>query len=63
MQGQFETYEIIKTQHNEPTQIMEKKKKKKHVNEQIKAQNSTKLFEAKMQIFVFKKNTLTLVQE
>ena len=61
MQGQFETYEIIKTQHNEPTQIM--KKKKKHVNEQIKAQNSKKLFEAKIQIFVFKKNILTLVQE
>ena len=62
MQGQFETYEIIKTQHNEPAQIM-KKKKKKHVNEQIKAQNSKKLFEAKMQIFVFKKNILTLVQK
>ena len=61
MQGQFETYEIIKTQHNEPTQIMKKKKKK--VNEQLKAQNSKKLFEAKMQIFVFKKNILTLVQK
>ena len=61
MQGQFETYEIIKTQHNEPTQITKKKKKK--VNEQLKAQNSKKLFEAKMQIFVFKKNILTLVQK
>ena len=61
MQGQFETYEIIKTQHNEPTQIMKKKKKK--VNEQLKAQNSKKLFEAKIQIFVFKKNILTLVQK
>ena len=40
-----------------------KLRKKKNVNERIKAQNSKKLFEAKMQIFVFKKNTLTLVQE
>ena len=45
MQGQYELYEIIKTQHNEPTQI--KGGKKRHVNEQLKAQNSKKLFEAK----------------
>ena len=51
-----------KNQHHEPTQIKKSLNMWKN-NAKLKTPQKKKIFKAKTQIFVFKKNILTLVQE